>query len=140
MRPDMQISSEAEMLTFGHDFAEQLRIGDIVAIDGPLGAGKTVFCRAVLAGLGFGGDVTSPTYTIVHHYDVPNVRIPVDHVDLYRIENPDDVIELGLFEGDSISLIEWAEQYPPLTDIAHYRISILPNSEGVRIVDVQKRK
>jgi tRNA threonylcarbamoyladenosine biosynthesis protein TsaE len=134
----MRIESEAAMSAFGRAFADQLCIGDIVAIDGPLGAGKTVFCRAVLAGLGFEGDVTSPTYTIVHHYEAPDVRIPVDHVDLYRIDNPDEVAELGLFEGNSISLVEWAGQYPPLTQLAHYRINIMPDAMGARMIAIDQ--
>jgi tRNA threonylcarbamoyladenosine biosynthesis protein TsaE len=132
----MRLASVDDMLAFGHDFAGKLRLGDIVAIDGPLGAGKTVFCKAVLEGLGFAGDVTSPTYTIIHHYDPPEVRMAVDHVDLYRIDNPVEVEELGLFEGDSVSLVEWAGQYPPLAKMAHYAISITPDPDGVRLVEV----
>jgi tRNA threonylcarbamoyladenosine biosynthesis protein TsaE len=136
---EMQIASEAEMLAFGRSFSEKLNAGDIVAIEGTLGAGKTVFCRAVLAGLGFEGDVTSPTYTIVHHYDHPDVRLAVDHIDLYRIENSEEVVELGLFEDGRISLVEWAGQYPPLNTIADYRISIVPDTNGVRLITVEER-
>jgi tRNA threonylcarbamoyladenosine biosynthesis protein TsaE len=132
----MRLASAEDMLAFGRDFAGKLCLGDIVAIDGPLGAGKTVFCKAVLEGLGFTGDVTSPTYTIIHHYDPPEVRMAVDHVDLYRIDNPAEVEELGLFEGDSISLVEWAGQYPPLAKMAHFAIRITPDSDGVRLVEV----
>ncbi len=132
----MRVESEAEMLQFGRDFAGKLKPGDIVGIDGPLGAGKTVFCKGVLAGMGFVGDVTSPTYTIVHPYDPPDVRLSLAHVDLYRIENPEDVDELGLFEGDAITLVEWAEQYPPLAAMAHYRLRITPDGENGRMIEL----
>ncbi len=132
----MRIEDAAAMLQFGRDFARTLSLGDIVAIDGPLGAGKTVFCKGVLAGLGFAGDVTSPTYTIVHRYDPPDVRLSVSHVDLYRIDNPDEVEELGLFEGDSVTLVEWAEQYSPLAAMARYRLRIVPDGDGVRAIEL----
>jgi tRNA threonylcarbamoyladenosine biosynthesis protein TsaE len=136
----MRVESEAQMLQFGRDFAGKLVPGDIVAIDGPLGAGKTVFCKGVLAGLGFDGDVTSPTYTIVHQYDPPDVRLALAHVDLYRIENPQDVDELGLFEGDAITLVEWAEQYPPLSAMAHYHLRITPGGETAREIEMHSMR
>jgi tRNA threonylcarbamoyladenosine biosynthesis protein TsaE len=132
----MRIVDEQEMLDFARSFSQQLQIGDIIAIDGPLGAGKTVFCKGVIEGLGFLGDVSSPTYTIVHHYDVPDIHIPLVHVDLYRINRPDEVDELGLFDGDAIALIEWASQYPPLSGIANYRVTISPQDDGSRLIDI----
>jgi tRNA threonylcarbamoyladenosine biosynthesis protein TsaE len=130
----MRIESEAEMLAFGRDLSARLNAGDVVAITGPLGAGKTVFCKGVLAGMGFRGEVTSPTYTIVHQYDPPDVRLPLAHVDLYRIKSPEEVGELGLFEGDSVTLVEWAENYPPLAAIARYTVRIMPQSDGARAI------
>lgn len=133
------IASEAEMLDFGRAFAAKLCNGEIVAIDGPLGAGKTVFSKGVLEGLGFVGQVTSPTYTLVHHYDPPETSICVDHVDLYRIKSPDEVDELGLFQGDAITLVEWAKLYPRLAGFADYKITIAIEGEGSRSINLVEK-
>jgi tRNA threonylcarbamoyladenosine biosynthesis protein TsaE len=97
---------------FGKALAAQLRPGDCVALFGRLGAGKTSLCRGVLHGLGFGGDVASPTFPIVQVYEPPDLRLPVWHVDLYRIEDPEELEELGLDEAlqDAALLIEWPER------------------------------
>lgn len=99
---------------FGRSLAPLLRAGDAVALFGRLGAGKTSLCRGVLHGLGFGGDVASPTFPIVQVYEPPDVALPVWHVDLYRIEEPDELEELGLGEalGEAALLIEWPERLP----------------------------
>ena len=101
---------------FGRSLARHLRPGDSVALFGRLGAGKTSLCRGVLAGLGFAGDVASPTFPIVQVYEPPESRLPVWHVDLYRIEAPDELEELGLDEAlaESVLLIEWPERLPAL--------------------------
>lgn len=110
------LADEAATEAFGRTLAAALRPGDVIALSGPLGAGKTVLARGVLRGLGFEGDVASPSFPIVLAYDVPDTRLPVWHVDLYRIEDPAELDELGLEEAraDSILLIEWPERLPIL--------------------------
>ena len=97
---------------FGARLAELLRPGDVVALFGDLGAGKTTLSRGVLHGLGFAGEVASPTFPIVQTYDPPDVRLPLWHVDLYRIEDPEELEELALDEarGGGALLIEWPER------------------------------
>ncbi len=90
--------------------AAVVRPGDVIALHGDLGAGKTTFARALIAALGWAGEVPSPTYTLVQSYDPPDVRVPVGHVDLYRIDSPDDADALGLFETDAALVIEWPER------------------------------
>lgn len=81
--------------------------GDIIALSGDLGAGKTSFARAVLRALGWAGEVPSPTFTLVQPYDTsPEIW----HVDLYRLDSPGDADALGLFETDAVLLIEWPER------------------------------
>jgi tRNA threonylcarbamoyladenosine biosynthesis protein TsaE len=106
----MAVADEAAMAALAVALADQLRPGDTIALSGDLGAGKTTFARALIAALGWPGEVPSPTYTLVQSYDPPDVRVPVWHVDLYRLAGPDDVDALGLFETDAALVIEWPER------------------------------
>ena len=115
---------------FGRALAAQLRAGDAVALFGTLGAGKTTLARGVLRGLGFTGDVASPTFPIVQAYDT---LPPLWHVDLYRIERDDELAELGLDDArlDAALLIEWPERLPRLwADTLRLNLAIRP--DGVR--------
>ena len=96
----------------GRALALHLRAGDVVALSGDLGAGKTSFARGVLGGLGLEGEAPSPSFALVIPYYPPVVRLPVWHVDLYRLEKADDAEELGLDDAlfDSALLIEWPER------------------------------
>ena len=95
---------------FGARFAACLRAGDVVELEGDLGAGKTTRARGILTGLGHQGDVASPTFPIVIPYE--HLRLPAWHVDLYRIEDPAEVEQLGLDEAleEGVLLIEWPER------------------------------
>jgi len=112
----LALEEEAATLAFGRALAARLRPGDVVALFGGLGAGKTTLARGILAGLGHDGDVASPTFPIVQTYDPPDTRLPVWHVDLYRIEAAEELDELGLDEAreDGVLLIEWPERLPAL--------------------------
>lgn len=94
--------------------AARLRPGDVVALSGGLGAGKTTLARAILAALGHAGEVPSPSFAIVQPYAPPEVRFPVLHVDLYRIDDPREAEELGLDDAryDSLLIVEWPERLP----------------------------
>ena len=89
-----------------------LGAGDVVLLSGGLGAGKTTLARAMLKARGLAGEAPSPTFAIVQPYAPPEVDLPIAHVDLYRIEDSDEMIELGLddYLYDGALLIEWPER------------------------------
>ncbi|GAO55992.1 MULTISPECIES: tRNA (adenosine(37)-N6)-threonylcarbamoyltransferase complex ATPase subunit type 1 TsaE [unclassified Novosphingobium] len=91
--------------------AGRLRPGDVVALSGGLGAGKTTLARAVIAALGHEGEVPSPSFAIIECYDPPTVRLPLVHADFYRLEDPSEVEELGLddYRMGAAMLAEWPE-------------------------------
>lgn len=96
----------------GMGLAPHLRAGDVVALSGELGAGKTSFARGVLAGLGFVGEVPSPSFALVIPYVPPAVSLQVWHVDLYRLDDAKEAEALALDDGlfDAALLIEWPER------------------------------
>ena len=136
----MIVKNVAEMLAFGRDLASELKAGDWLAIDGPLGAGKTVLCRGILQGLGFTGEVASPSYALIHPYEPPDVRIAAVHADLYRLENRADLDELGLSDDadDCITLVEWAKNAGGGYGNPTYWIEITPQDDGSRHIEMKR--
>ncbi len=108
------LADAAATEAFGRALAEKVRPGDVVALSGQLGAGKTSIARGLLAALGLEGEAPSPSFAIVQPYEPPETAIPVLHVDLYRIDDPDEAEELGLDDAraDSVLLVEWPERLP----------------------------
>ena len=106
----MELADAEATERLGHAIAAVLRASDVIALFGDLGAGKTTLSRGILRGLGFDGDVGSPTFPIVQPYE--DLRPPVWHIDLYRIEDPSELAELALDEAreDAALLIEWPER------------------------------
>lgn len=97
----------AAMESLGARLAKKLRPGDVLALSGGLGSGKTTLARAIIAALGHKGDVPSPTFTIIETYD--DLRVPLVHADFYRLENPCEVQELGLddYREGAALIAEW---------------------------------
>lgn len=95
----------------GARIAGRLRAGDVVALSGGLGAGKTTLARAILAGVGHTGEVPSPSFAIVECYDPPGVRLPVVHADFYRLRDLAEFAELGLddYRAGAVLIAEWPE-------------------------------
>jgi len=105
----MILADMAATRAAGQALAERLQAGDVVTLSGPLGVGKTALARAILGRLGHVGDVPSPTFAIVQPYEA--VHPPIWHVDLYRIEDPSELEELGLdASADGVLLVEWPER------------------------------
>lgn len=112
------LDSEAAMIAHGAEIAAGLAAGDVLALIGQLGAGKTHFSKGVVAGLGGDPDtVTSPTFTLVHEY-ARGCRVPVFHFDFYRLDSPTEALGIGwedyLDEAEGVLLVEWADKFPEL--------------------------
>ncbi len=101
----------AAMASYGARIAERLEAGDVVALTGGLGAGKTTLARAILASLGHAGEVPSPTFTIIETYDSPPLRLPAVHADFYRLADPSELAEIGLddYRDGAVLLAEWPD-------------------------------
>ena len=101
----------AAMEQLGVRIAEGLRAGDVVALSGGLGAGKTTLARAIIAALGHAGEVPSPSFAIIEPYDAPPLRLPLVHADFYRLSRPQEAEELGLddYRHGAALLAEWPE-------------------------------
>ena len=101
---------EVGLRAIGARLAAVIAPGDVIALSGELGAGKTTLARAILEGLGHGGEVPSPTFTLAQTY--PDTRVPVMHCDLYRLESAAEAEQLGLDDWlfDGALLIEWPER------------------------------
>ncbi len=129
----ISLPDSAATEAFGRSLAERIEPGDVIALFGPLGAGKTTLARGILNGLGHSGEVASPTFPIVLPYDPPDTRVPVWHVDLYRIEDPSELDELGLEEArpEVALLIEWPERLPHLWQES-LRLTLEPGPDGSR--------
>jgi tRNA threonylcarbamoyladenosine biosynthesis protein TsaE len=133
-------TSTAETLEIGRQLVQQLTPGAVVALQGPLGAGKTTLVKGLARGLGIAEDVTSPTFTLISEYESSP---PLHHVDLYRINRESELGELGLdelFYGNGITVIEWPEKAGSLlpADTINIRIGIRQN--GDRIIQIEGMK
>ena len=135
---ELELDSETATLALARSLAEVLEGGDVVGLEGGLGAGKTTFTRAAVHGLGLPEEtaVTSPTFVLMHCY---RGRLPMVHLDAYRLSGPDDMHSLGcehLVGGDGVAVIEWADRVaawlPP--GCLEIRITIeAPNARSFRL-------
>jgi len=106
-------NSAEETRALGEKLAERLQAGDVVTLEGELGAGKSELARGIARGLGVTETVTSPSFTILNVYE--SGRLPLYHFDWYRLESEEELYELGMDEylgGDGIAVVEWAERCP----------------------------
>jgi tRNA threonylcarbamoyladenosine biosynthesis protein TsaE len=132
----MFISNSAEdTLRAGREAAGHARAGDVFALTGDLGAGKTQFAKGFVAAVGCRADVTSPTFTLVHEYS--GGWLSIYHFDFYRVTNADELIQLGLDDymgSDGVCLIEWADRFRELLPDDAYCITFEAADETKRII------
>jgi tRNA threonylcarbamoyladenosine biosynthesis protein TsaE len=131
-------NSPSETEAVGRRLAEQTAVGSVLALQGELGSGKTLFTKGFVAGMGSSAAVFSPTFTIVHEYR--DGRLPVYHLDLFRVEGRNTLARLGLddyFFGDGVSVIEWADRFPEFIPEQARWILFEMKSENQRIITFQ---
>jgi tRNA threonylcarbamoyladenosine biosynthesis protein TsaE len=145
-----QTHSREETVAAGRRLAAFLQPGDIVILTGDLGAGKTALSSGVIAGLGSTDQVTSPTFTIMRHHNLPGGG-QVLHLDAYRLQSPDDAEDIGLLElldGGAIAIIEWGERIDAALGsdllyvlMTHDEVSGIDSDEvnDVRLLEVRGR-
>lgn len=134
---------ENDTIKIAKEFAKELKAGDVVTLDGDLGAGKTFFTSSLCKEIGVKDIVQSPTFTIVNEYK--SGKIPVFHFDVYRISSPDDMYDIGFDEylySDGISIIEWADEVREFFTMPYYEIRIYKDlniSENYRVIEINRR-
>ena len=125
--------SPAETRALGARLARLLLPGDVLVLEGDLGAGKSEFTRGIARGLGIEGPVASPSFTILNVYD--EGRIPLYHFDWYRLSGEDELYDMGLDEylgGDGVAVVEWPSRCPEAVPEDHLLIRIIPVDETSR--------
>ncbi len=110
IKRELIIKNEKETESFGRALAEELKAGDVLALIGDLGTGKTALTRYIAKGLGIDERITSPTFTIVKEYT--DGRLPLYHFDVYRVSEADELFNIGIeeyFFGSGVCIVEWAD-------------------------------
>ena len=128
---------EEETIELGRRIAAMLLKRAVVLLIGNLGAGKTTLAKGIISGLGAAEpeDVTSPTFTLIHEYGEGRAY----HIDLYRLDRPEQVATLGLdeiFDREAVVLIEWGERFPQLLPADRIEIRIEPTNEDSRRIEI----
>jgi tRNA threonylcarbamoyladenosine biosynthesis protein TsaE len=134
-------ASEEDTVELGRRLGECLEPGHVVGLVGDLGAGKTCLARGVAAGLGVpaGVYVSSPTFTLVNEY--PG-RMPLYHIDLYRLSDPGELAEIGVeeyYRGEGACLVEWFDRFPGETPPEHLEVRLLVTGELTRRIEMTAR-
>lgn len=129
--------SESELREWGRKFGRSAHAPLVVTISGELGAGKTTLVQAICAGYGVTDEVTSPTFALVHEYHAP--RSPVHHLDLYRLDRPDQLDEIAwdeLVSARAVVLIEWPERAGDRVPAGHVSLTLqhLPDDPDRRLL------
>jgi tRNA threonylcarbamoyladenosine biosynthesis protein TsaE len=122
----------------GEELGRSLQSGDVVALTGELGAGKTCFVQGVARGLGVRTGATSPTFVLINEY---RGRLPVHHVDAYRTESLSELLDLGLpelFDAEGVTLVEWADKLRPLLPARAIEVHIAGVGDEPREITIRR--
>lgn len=131
-----------ELEYLGRRLAQFLQPGDFLALDGDLGAGKTLLTQGIAQGLEVKEDINSPTFTIIHEYQ--SGRLPLYHMDVYRLKQPEELYDLGYeeyFYGQGVTVVEWAQIVAPLLpdEYLGMEIAVVPEGRELRFAPFGSR-
>ena len=140
MKETFQTHSPEETRTIGQQIGETLKAGDVIALIGDLGAGKTCLTQGIARGVGIASHeiVNSPSYTLINEYAG---EIPIYHIDLYRLKHHGEIIDLGLEEylgGNGICIIEWADRMSNLLPANYIQVTMTWVDESTRRIELQR--
>jgi tRNA threonylcarbamoyladenosine biosynthesis protein TsaE len=130
--------SSSDTQKLGQELGQLLDAGDIVCLSGELGSGKTVLSKGIAQGLGVSHEraVRSPSFVLIHRYQG---RVAIYHVDLYRLEGPTDIVDIGLRDllgGDGVAVIEWADKLETSLPAERLDITLAHRTEGTRLITI----
>lgn len=130
---ELNLPAEADTRAVGRRLARLARKGDVFALYGTLGMGKSVLARAFVQELCGFGEVPSPTFTLLQTYEAPDFEIY--HFDLYRLKSPDEIFEIGVEEAlyDGVSLIEWPDKMAPYLPRDIFKLELVPCGSGRKL-------
>jgi tRNA threonylcarbamoyladenosine biosynthesis protein TsaE len=140
MSASLATSSPEETDAAGERLGTTLGPGDVVALSGELGAGKTVFVQGLVRALGVTSGATSPTFVLVNEY---RGRLPVHHVDAYRTASLAELLDLGveeMMDGDGVTVIEWADRLEPVLPARAVRVRIAGVGDEPRNITIDDRR
>jgi tRNA threonylcarbamoyladenosine biosynthesis protein TsaE len=140
MSASLATSSPEETDAAGERLGTTLGPGDVVALSGELGAGKTVFVQGLVRALGVTSGATSPTFVLVNEY---RGRLPVHHVDAYRTPSLAELLDLGveeMMDGDGVTVIEWADRLEPVLPARAVRVRIAGVGDEPRHITIDDRR
>jgi tRNA threonylcarbamoyladenosine biosynthesis protein TsaE len=134
----VQSSSPDETIKIAKEFAKTVEPGDVICLEGNLGAGKTHFVKGFVQGLGLSGDVvSSPTFTIINEYEG---ELPVYHFDCYRLEHVQEAIEIGAEEylyGEGVCIVEWPDRITDLLPPSSKHVTFNITGKNKRVISFQ---
>lgn len=136
-------NSPLETANIAKAFAKTLKGGDVLCLNGDLGVGKTAFVQGLVKALGFEEPISSPTFTIVNCYE--GGRLPIYHFDVYRIDDCDEMYEIGFEEyvyGSGITIIEWSDKIKEILPLKRYDITISKDyekHENFRYIEIEEK-
>lgn len=137
----MEIVSTApeKTFSFGRQLGQLLKEGSILCLIGDLGAGKTLLVQGIAQGLGLNEEITSPTFTVMNVYEG---TIPVYHFDLYRLESPEQLLDIGFDEytnAGGIAIIEWPDKFPDYMPDGYLRLELIKTGDNDRLIKVSSQ-
>lgn len=137
----MEIVSTApeKTFSFGRQLGQLLQEGSVLCLIGDLGAGKTLLVQGIAQGLGLNEEITSPTFTVMNVYEG---NIPVYHFDLYRLESPEQLVDIGFDEytnAGGIAIIEWPDKFPGFMPDSYLRIELIKTGDNDRLIKVSSQ-